>query len=379
MKIKTSLLVLILLIALFSCNKHSESKLYEFFLEDPPPKEVVPLSSICEEIQYIPIETQEAIIGSIGGVRYSNGKFAIESGNEIFLIDNSGELIFLLSKQGRGPDEYSSTTEFDLDNDGTEILVYDSGKGRIVGYNIAGDVVNEIKPVSGIDYLKCLSNERIFLYSAPIMGANKFSHSVINFSNDTLWSLRNKFIFEPGVVTIFKDECISYTKGSSYYYREMMDDTLYCLDSDLQKRPYAVFNTGQLRFSVEKRTDVSLTGRPEAIFLTRIVETLNHFIIMYGYKGAQYCISEKSTGITKLLKNEGFTNDLDGGMPFFPDLQIEDDYLIQVVDAYKFNMWLENEHFNSFAGNEKLKAKFRNLAEMLSENENPVIIKCKLK
>ena len=55
------------------------------------------------------------------------------------------------------------------------------------------------------------------------------------------------------------------------------------------------------------------------------------------------------------------------------------EHIHQIIDAYKLNAWLEDESFRKFDSNSEAKEKFQKLAESLDENDNPVIMKCKLK
>ena len=48
-----------------------------------------------------------------------------------------------------------------------------------------------------------------------------------------------------------------------------------------------------------------------------------------------YGVTSKSTLETKILENDGFRNDIDGGLPFFPKRVLNDNSFLSWVKAYE--------------------------------------------
>jgi len=362
-------------LVLESCTDNNESELQVYDLVELSAPETVLLSSVCDDIEYIPLETGDEIIGNIMGIKHSAGRFAIQSGGSISVFGNDGKLLYVLDKQGRGPDEYFNAFVYDINGEG-EILVNDMGKDRLLFYNSSGEVIKEIKNLDGTSALRLFGDDWIFLTGPTYNGTSRISQAVINLEGDTLLSVRNKFLFEPSILIIFRFECVTYTRNDKLYYHEVMDDTVYCVDKDLDIRPHVVLNTGEERFTTEKRSNASFTEPLDAIFVSNIIETGDHFFVYCN--GKEYLI-DKNNSETKVVKDEGLQNDIDGGMPFFPDLQVDDEYLVQVVDAFEFRLWLDSEHFNDFQDDPDKKKQFHDLAEKLTENDNPVLVRCRIK
>ena len=315
-------------------------------------------------------------MGNVRGVRYAGGRYAIQSGASISVFASDGKIIYVLDKQGRGPDEYLGGSTFDYDGDNNEVLVYDSGHDRILTYNEKGEIVREIKNLSSVSDFNLLEDGNIFIAAPSHGGDSEYSHVIINAGGDTLASVENKFKFVPTVIMVFVNECVTYSRGDRLFYHDLMDDTLFCVDKNLEIYPHTVLNTGDLRFTVEKRTNASMTTRPDAIFVSDILETGNHFFVECSGKGH---LVVKDAGATIVLEDGVLQNDFDGGMPFYPDLLVDDKYLVQVVDAFEFSLWLESDHFKNFSDDPEKKEEFRVLAEKLTENDNPVLVKCRLK
>jgi len=379
MKLLHFILATTLILLLVSCTDKNESGLPVYDLVELSDPEAVLLSSVCDDIEYIPLETGDEIIGNISGIRFSTGRYAIQSGSSVSVFDNEGRKKYVLDKQGKGPEEYLRGNVFDFNGGKDEILVYDSGHKRILTYNEEGAIVNEIKNISSVSAINLMHDGKIFITALSHGGDNKFGHVIINTDGDTLVTVENKFKFKPTVIMVFINECATYSKGERLFYHDLMDDTIFCVDKQFEISPHAVLNTGDLRFTVEKRTNASMTSRPDAIFVSDIIETDKHFFVVYGYNGAKHCLINKNTTENIVLKDEVLHNDLDGGMPFSPDLLVEDKYLVQVVDAFEFNLWLESEHFKNFIDSPDKKDEFRELAERLTENDNPVLVMCRIR
>ena len=364
------------MLLMVSCSDLRKTELKVFELVDLSRPETVLLSSVCEEIVYIPLEKGDKIIGTIMNVKYSAGKYAIQSGSMISVFDSEGHLDFILDRQGRGPGEYDYASTYDFIGERDELIVYYSGKNKLLFYNSSAELVKELGNLPDITSFRVFGNDKIFLSGPSYSGQNEISQAVINFEGDTLMAVPNKFLFQPGIIMQIRDECVTYICDGMLFYHEVMDDTIFSIEKDLKHLPYSVLNTGDKRFTAEKRSNLSLTGKVDAVFVSDIVETENYFFVKCS--GAEHLIRKKIEE-TIVLKDKGLQNDLDGGMPFYPHLQIDDKYLVQVVDAFKFNLWLESDHFKTFNGNMDKKDDFHKLAERLMENDNPVLILCRVR
>jgi hypothetical protein len=292
------------------------------------------------------------------------------------VFESDGERNFAIDKQGKGPEDYLNGNVFDFDGTNNEILVYDSGHNRILTYNDKGEIVREIKNIKSVISINLLDEGKIFLSSASHGGESEFSHVIIDTGGDTLVLVENKFRFEPTVMMVFVNECVTYSKEDRLFYHDLMDDTIFCVDKQFSVYPHAVLNTGDLRFTVEKRANISMTGRIDAIFVSDIIETEDHFFVECSSKGHLVVKNDEETIV---LEDGVLQNDIDGGMPFYPDLLVDEKYLVQLVDAFKFNLWLESDSFKNFGEDPQKKEKFRTLAENLTENDNPVLVRCRLK
>ncbi len=363
-----------------SCTSEKQSEIYEFTIDVNQSEKELPLSQICDEIEYIPIITDSTLIGRVTAVKHANSEYAISSGGKVFFIDEDGTTRHILDKKGNGPGEYPSLWGWDLSTNENKVVYGFASKDKILFYDKDGAVSKEIKTSENIGDLWYLNDTAILSYTPPITGSNEISLRIINGEGNAVWTKKNKFRFnEPEMIRSYVSESQTYRIGENLFFKEMMDDTLYCFDKELNYSPYVIFNTGDLGYSTDKRQSSSMDGGVDAIIMIAVFESKDYFIGHCVYKGLWYWFADKSTGKSNKLSGAGFINDMDGGMQFTPEYQINDDFFIQIVDAYKFNAWLESDFFKKFVGKPEAKEKFQKLAESLSENDNPVIIKCKLK
>ena len=70
-----------------------------------------------------------------------------------------------------------------------------------------------------------------------------------------------------------------------------------------------------------------------------------------------------------VLNNNSFTNDIDGGISFWPEVVINDSLLVGFADAFDL-IKSYNEHSTS----DTKSAKLENVIKNLSETSNPVIM-----
>ncbi|MDP3452962.1 MAG: hypothetical protein Q8R90_08410 [Bacteroidales bacterium] len=66
----------------------------------------------------------------------------------------------------------------------------------------------------------------------------------------------------------------------------------------------------------------------------------------------------------------GFVDDFEGGPAIWPDYISEDDFMVTIIDAYKFIQHAQTH---------KVSDKFKKIADGLKETDNPVVVLVKLK
>jgi hypothetical protein len=112
-------------------------------------------------------------------------------------------------------------------------------------------------------------------------------------------------------------------------------------------------------------------------------ETANEFFITFTHgtntDSPILAIFNKSGRELVFLEHEeagryGMVNDLDGGLAFWPRRVYNDSVMIDYLDAYEIVEYYENHSEDA-----SMKPFFRDMAENLNINDNPVLVVTKIK
>jgi len=149
-------------------------------------------------------------------------------------------------------------------------------------------------------------------------------------------------------------------------------DTLYNYE-DQKKKAYAILNPGKLKLP----PDPTMAEVPEIkgkIWVNDIRETKKLMFVNLWWdlsNKISNCIFDKSTSSFFILEENGFRNDLDGGMTFWPRKLINDNLMIDYADAFdliKYSKEKVNKADKASSG------QFGKVVAQLSETSNPVLI-----
>lgn len=151
------------LVVIASCSKKDKTEDPDLLLpeitsgtfESTPTK----LSDIIGDHTLIPLETtDESIIGGRSNkVIKKDGYIFVQSINDVIMFDKTGHFVGKLSKIGRGPEEYESLLDFDIDDSSGEIWV--SSLKKIVKYKYPSLEFSGSIPLSFFaNKFKCFGN-----------------------------------------------------------------------------------------------------------------------------------------------------------------------------------------------------------------------------
>lgn len=105
--------------------------------------DVLRLSTIVDSVEYIVLETsQDCIIRKIDKVVISeDGSFLFvldRRSSKIFVFNQDGIFLHAIANFGRGPGEFLSISNFFIDDDLEQIIIYDISSGRVLSYGFNG-------------------------------------------------------------------------------------------------------------------------------------------------------------------------------------------------------------------------------------------------
>jgi len=121
----------LIILALFfcSCKSKDNSAVETIDVLSPTGPEILNLSEIATDIQYVPLETSpEALLRFVNYFKAANDKFYINTVREILCFDKSGKFLYKLDQQGRGPNEYVYLSDYDIKHEKNLMMVLTRGK-----------------------------------------------------------------------------------------------------------------------------------------------------------------------------------------------------------------------------------------------------------
>jgi hypothetical protein len=330
-----------------------------------------PLSSLGSRLEYVPIETDTAcLIQTITNLSLTDSLIFISDYDRLLKFDRNGKFLKQIGTKGRGPGEYPSLGNFIIDEVKKEIFVLSSR--LVLVYDFNGNFKRDFK----IDFpcKQFIMNEKGELIFHPFNMATPGNDKVYSwYISDRTGTILKKL--ENTLPRINKALIVPvsplYMYDDTPHFMEFGVDTLYNYNNN-KKEPYAIFHPGNLKFP----PDPTMAEVPQIngkVWINEIRETKKLFFVNLWRDisdSISNCIFDKSSFRFSILKNGVFTNDIDGGMPFWPKKIINDNLMIDYKDAFE----LINSSRKIQAGNREKTSQLDEITGQLSETSNPVLI-----
>ena len=368
-------------------------------------KVVVNLSSLALSIEYCALETNENCLISEGAVFYSTK-------NQVVAIDNRGCYVFdretgnfirQISNRGQGPDEYRWTKKDFWDAENEHVCFWGNNNNYIF-YGIDGTLSHRVSRFSSSEDPLVLYND-VYVRRVPNYRGNATNRiAFYNKKGDLIDSIPNYNLFKRTISG--SSDPISvvdgwlYTFRDTLCYKDLYCDTLYQI-KDFKLYPRIVFYTGGLTVPYELRDgryDISAALEGGEIFdryekyinMSMILEDNRYMYFTFDHKKIAYRViydknenefhviskipnpipNIKIGGISlnkgeqKRISHSKIENDLDGGLPFWPDQMISEKEMMCVFSAEEL-LKLDTSKITD--------SKLKNLLNNLDEDSNPVV------
>ena len=413
-----SLKIYILLIAILGgCNalQVEETPLHIIdFVEAVNNIKEVKLSNCVSSLKYTPFETTDsALLGNIYSHFYADDAFMYCASADlmkcIHIFTRDGKYVKDIGKKGRGPGEYSSARTIAV-VPGTDTLIVAGGR-KVVFYSLKdGSCLKEIESEDLFGGSKDVTITRNGMTSTM---SNLVSGNMVLYNNLLYVPVANNTNFEQtlDVYDLSFNPVLKIQMGKSsqatiiprvfngiiYIHNNNLNvinglvDTIYTLKNN-ELIPHIAFEYGKypsLGKNPIRDSYKQVKGLEDEMFIPRnngayLYETSTSFFGVVRIPKSiatskqlhpfSHFIYDKHTGKTNLIKHSeelghgAFTNDIDGGMPFWPTKHI-DNKLYQFVDAVTFIEM--SKKYNS--------PRMKEIAATLTEESNPVMIEATLK
>ena len=384
MKWNNSIKCLSLLFTLFaiSCSEESSnSNLHIVDIEKSLTNEQPALlSEYVSDLEYIPIETNsDFLISDLWGFTANDNfiAFCCKKTKQVYQISTDGKLIRKVGQQGRGENEYVAVAK--LYSNAESIIVF---FGRKIIYYSArtGEIQKIITPDNFAD-IKNFTGFSQYGKDSLIILSTKGQENYLAIINNESTQLETKRLWDTEKRRVNmtlpngKTQLVDWSYTSTLYNfddntratKDFVDTIFTYTDGNLN--PYAVFNYGRLddkRFDPVLNLETAFEGHG-------VKETKNLILFNTIMKEAAY-IYNKETKETRRIKKfdnsnyQGFTNDIDNGLPFWP-VAVTSDRMYSFLSA---DVFIEEA---AKSNSERMKE----VAATITEESNPVIIVATLK
>jgi hypothetical protein len=356
----------------------------------------VSISSIGKELEYIPLETTtNSMMGEILRIEFTTDFIFIVANPCYGLLqfDRNGKFIRIVGSRGRGPGEYRQISGFCLDQSTKKIYINSCWSDcEILEYNFNGQFIRSFK--QPLDINGFLVYDTIgFVFeiadyspsaSGVIPGIRDYSFLdnnliITDFECNPLLRIKRHLMRNSNFGT---GEIAFYYFNHILHFQQFGADTLYALNGN-KLDPYAIFNIGKNKMDpniifTPTNSDEVRKKIEDDIWIKSVLENPDNLfikIIVGISDSSKYCIYKKETSETYLLKENGFENDIDGGIKFWPKYVYEDKLLVDYVNSYELLEAIQNNSSGDLIKKNKINSgNLVRVIKNLTKTSNPVLI-----
>ena len=387
--------------------------------QDKKMKEVYNLSSITDNVEYIVLGSkndkgEEEYIKKALQVIVGKEYIFVNTMDRGLLFQRDGKFIRKIGRLGQGPKEYSYVEDMDIDE--TAGRIYVKSGGKLVAYSFDGEYIKSMS-FHDVPFFAML-NDTLFAASFDNSYGNAPYRLILqNEKKDTIKAFPNFVKFKslkPGetIALYSNNNQRFYRYNGNVYYREAYNDTVFRISSNNELVPTYYLDWGKRAMTTEKRPEYLVDRKRIGeeclhLFRTQILET-EHYLFMpsfsyntgIGGPGATsgFYVYDKQLQTRVVIYPpydikhrripnsmsgfimRGYQNNIDGGLPFFPEGVSSDGYIYNYVLAADFKDVLDAVGYYEEDVIAEKQQKLKELVKSLDEySDNMVLMMVKPK
>ncbi|MDC1106123.1 6-bladed beta-propeller [Prolixibacteraceae bacterium] len=368
-----SVLFICFFILLFtSCSKKTKSvQEFEYVINVSESlsskKEVVELSQYCSQINYIPLETNpKCILRNVMELELTDNYIYVSDGKHLYMFNQKGQFIREISKIGKGPEEHGARIRFILDRTNNQILIYDniSHPAKVLVMDAQnGTYKRTITLEVEVDKIALFTDNKLMFFTLGSSQKSKiFTTNQIlltDYNGNILDSIQDKsrLLQQNNLLgTISK-----HTLDGHVLYMGNFKNKMYKVTDTFEKVPYILFNYHNkvncydLRITPDKGEEYK-----DHIIIHGITEDQNNLFfttqigILPPYRIKENFVYSKQKH--QLIHTQDLTNNLDGGMPYWPSFYTDNKFVMSknARDIITFCKNNSGEHIQKVAKDLKI-------------------------
>lgn len=365
-------------------------KVLRIDLLSEPASEIKNLSDIAAEIRYIPLQTTDrSLMSNFSGRIVSNEKrIYIQNSQQILCFDAEGNFLLNINKEGRGPEEYTNISDFDVSSDNTFLALLSGLKLMIYGITDDGFVYRNsfsLKDPAPFRVSIVPNTDNLFLGVAPWRGNEPALSLVVNTHGDTVNIKPNCYKYTMNRASNYRasNELIVYSTENAVCFKEEFSDTVFYVDAkDNSFKPGMILDSHGTMLTPGMRGGTESYG-DNTNFIANVFETPRYVFFWYGTQQTRNRILFDKTTSRKYrlnLDNEAQStvkDDLGGGPDFninFLNMYCSGGSLFSFVEALTLRKYVESEDFRHSQASTARKNELRKIADSIDESDNPVLV-----
>ena len=412
---------ILMLFVCFACSVQKKEKVERIDIEGNIKNfHHLNLSDICHDIEYIILETNNlCLINEIKYLEVSKKYILIYDWEKCLLFSRSGNFLTQISREGRGPGEYSHPGQIRIIDD--EIFIPDANRNIIRIYSTKGNFIENVESPGKFTNQFQINNylpitDSLFFVQIPnLTGLESTRVSLINRKGEVLINYENTTFFNREKPRFDSSDLAAqfYIFSNKIRYKELLNDTIWQIEQN-KLIPIYVFDRGKFG------TPNYIRGLPmkifhdeitKSIFINNLYEMKSYIILktnfmkqypfeffshsllagdffeksphnilgVYNKLGKKFFFIEP-TNIRDQICPTGIENDIDGGINFIPEYKLGDTSLVSWLNAYDLKTYTSSKTFLiSTPKYPEKKKELEQLANSLNENDNPILMLVKLK
>lgn len=144
------------------------------------PVDTLKLSSLVDSVSYVCLSTgTDHLIGTIRDIKYKNNCFYISqfTSHPLLVFSETGEFLYRVGENGRGPGEYLEVTAFDINPETRQISILDGTSMKVNVYSVDGKYIRRFSVNDYPRDMALLSNGEYLFYD-PMFEFSQYHRGV---------------------------------------------------------------------------------------------------------------------------------------------------------------------------------------------------------
>ncbi|MDL2264949.1 6-bladed beta-propeller [Parabacteroides sp. OttesenSCG-928-G21] len=348
------------------------------------------LSTVVSEITYIPLETNNnSLIRKVDRVAEWKNNFLVSDFFNLYLFDKTGKYLRRVSQSGNGPADFRYVNGIIPDSVTDALYLFTSYKFIKFDENVK---FIESHSFEGYHSRILSTPDKNFLLYVPnqtrIFGDTTIVNSLIEI--DTLGNVVREYrnnsprYMDVNKVDITTGMIPFYIYNNQVHFQEFGNDTLFRIQ-DNTFMPYMILDLGKMKmdyspeFPSNNMDDVNkvMERLKTKLMIVTAFESdhLFYLVLSWGMDKRVYATYNKKSKKVTFLDTNKLTNDIDGGVSFFPNQIEPTGEMIMYKSAEEFKEEVLSKDYNQ----QKAKygerfEKVYQFANSLQEDDNPILI-----